>query len=144
GHPYADFLLGIPTTSARAFPQVAISRLRWATDLFVTDDFKVTPRLTLNIGMRYELHPSYTEENGLQSNFDIETGKIVVPKGSLSKISPLLPRNYVDVVEADGARLLKTDKNTFTPPIVLAHLPSDNNTLIRARHAPLYDRVSLR
>lgn len=142
GHPYADFLLGIPTTSARAFPQVAISRLRWATDLFVTDDFKVTPRLTLNIGMRYELHPSYTEENGLQSNFDIETGKIVVPKGSLSKISPLLPRNYVDVVEADGARLLKTDKNGFAPRIGLAYRPWDNNTVIRAGFGVFYDVVS--
>jgi Carboxypeptidase regulatory-like domain len=142
GHPYADFLLGIPSSSGRAFPQVAISRLRWATDLFVTDDFKVTPRLTLNIGLRYELHPSYTEENGLQSNFDIETGKIVVPKGSLSKVSPLLPRNYVDVIEADGARLLKTDRNSFAPRIGLAYRPWGNDTVIRAGFGVFYDVVS--
>jgi carboxypeptidase family protein len=142
GHPYADFLLGIPSTSARAFPQVPISRLRWATELFVTDDFKVTPRLTLNIGVRYELKPSYTEENGLQSNFDIETGKIVVPKGSLSKVSPLMPRNYVDIVEADGGRLLKTDRNNFAPRIGLAYRPWDNNTVIRAGFGVFYDVVS--
>ncbi|MGH9752232.1 MAG: carboxypeptidase-like regulatory domain-containing protein, partial [Blastocatellia bacterium] len=142
GHPYADFLLGLPSTSARAFPQVAISRLRWATDLFVTDDFKVTPRLTLNIGMRYELHPSYTEENGLHSNFDIETGKIVIPKGSLSKVSPLMPRNYVDVVEASGARLLKTDRNNFAPRIGLAYRPWGNDTVIRAGIGVFYDVVS--
>ncbi|MGH9837756.1 MAG: carboxypeptidase regulatory-like domain-containing protein [Blastocatellia bacterium] len=142
GHPYADFLLGIPTTSSRAFPQVAISRLRWAYDFFVTDDFKVTPRLTLNIGVRYELHPSYTEENGLQSNFDIERGRIVVPRGSLSKVSPLLPRNYVEVIEADGARLLKTDRNNFAPRIGLAYRPWGNDTVIRAGFGVFYDVVS--
>jgi hypothetical protein len=41
GHPYADFLLGIPTTAARAFPPIRIDRSRWAYDLFITDDFKV-------------------------------------------------------------------------------------------------------
>ena len=108
----------------------------------MTDDFKVTPRLTLNIGLRYELHPSYTEENGLQSNFDIETGKIVVPKGSLSKISPLLPRNYVDVVEASSARLLKTDRSNFAPRIGVAYRPWGNDTVIRAGFGVFYDVVS--
>jgi Carboxypeptidase regulatory-like domain len=146
GHPYADFLLGLPSTSLRAFPQVEISRLRWAYDLFVTDDFKVTPKLTLNIGMRYELHPTYKEENGLQSTFDIERGKIVVPNGSLSKISPLMPRGYVDIIEArdaglPGDRLIRTDKNNFAPRIGLAYRPWDNDTVIRAGFGIFYDVV---
>jgi hypothetical protein len=146
GHPYADFLLGIPTSSARAFPQVEISRLRWAYDFFVTDDFKVTPKLTLNIGMRYELHPTYKEENGMQSTFDIESGKIVVPNGSLSRISPLMPRGYVDIIEArdaglPGDRLIKTDKNNFAPRIGLAYRPWDNDTVIRAGFGIFYDVV---
>jgi carboxypeptidase family protein len=146
GHPYADFLLGIPTSSARAFPQVEISRLRWAYDFFVTDDFKVTPKLTLNIGMRYELHPTYSEENGMQSTFDIATGKIVVPNGSLGKISPLMPRGYVDIIEArdaglPGDRLIKTDRNNFAPRIGLAYRPRDNDTVIRAGFGIFYDVV---
>jgi len=147
GHPYADFLLGVPTTSARAFPPLFISRLRWAYDFFVADDFKLTPRLTLNLGMRYELHPSYVEVNGLQSTFDIDRGKIVVPDGSLSKVSPLLPRGYVDVIEArevglPGDRLIKTDKNNFAPRIGLAFRPWGNNTVIRAGYGIFYDVVS--
>ena len=147
GHPYADFLLGVPTTSARAFPPLFISRLRWAYDFFVADDFKLTPRLTLNVGMRYELHPSYVEANGLQSTFDIERGKIVVPDGSLSKVSPLLPRGYVDVIEArevglPGDRLIKTDRNNFAPRIGLAYRPWGNNTVIRAGYGIFYDVVS--
>jgi Carboxypeptidase regulatory-like domain len=146
GHPYADFLLGIPTTSARAFPQVEISRLRWAYDFFVTDDFKLTPKLTLNLGLRYELHPTYSEENGLQSTFDIDRGKIVVPNGSLSKVSPLMPRGYVDIIEAreaglPGDRLIKTDKNNFAPRIGLAYRPWNNDTVLRAGFGIFYDVV---
>jgi outer membrane receptor protein involved in Fe transport len=72
GHPYADFLLGIPTTAARAFPPIRIDRTRWAYDLFVTDDFKVRPNLTVNAGLRYELHPGWAEETGRQALFDVE------------------------------------------------------------------------
>jgi hypothetical protein len=66
GFPYADFLLGIPTTAQRAFPNVRLDALRKQYDFFFTDDFKVTPRLTLNYGIRYEYHPLWTEEHGLR------------------------------------------------------------------------------
>lgn len=146
GHPYADFLLGIPTSASRAAPQVLIDRLRWAADFFVTDDFKVTPRLTLNLGLRYEWHPAWSESSGRQSVFDIETGRIVVPDGSLDKISPLLPRGYVDVIEAREARLpgdtlLRTDRNNLAPRIGLAYRPWGNNTVIRAGFGIFYDVV---
>jgi hypothetical protein len=45
GLPYADFLLGIPTTYARAFPAVLQEELRWGYDFFAADTFKITPKL---------------------------------------------------------------------------------------------------
>jgi outer membrane receptor protein involved in Fe transport len=103
GFPYADFLLGIPSTVTRANPTVNTDRLRWGYDFFVTDDYKLSSKLTLNLGLRYELHPNWTDANGYLSAFDLKTGKIVVPDGALSKVSPLMPRGYVDVVEASAA-----------------------------------------
>ncbi len=146
GHPYADFLLGIPTTAARAFPPVRIDRTRWSYDFFVTDDFKLRPNLTLNVGVRYELHPAWAEETGRQALFDVETGKIVVPDGALQKVSPLMPRGYVDVVEASQvglhpSRLLKNDVNNIAPRIGIAYRPFGSATVIRAGFGIFYDII---
>ncbi|MEZ5403938.1 MAG: carboxypeptidase-like regulatory domain-containing protein [Bryobacteraceae bacterium] len=146
GFPYSDFLLGIPTTAARAFPQLLINRTRWSYDFFVTDDFKMRQNLTVNIGMRYELHPSWSEANNRQSVFDINRGVIVVPDGGLSEVSPLMPRGYVDIVEASsvglpGRRLLKMDRNNFAPRIGLAWRPLGPNTVFRAGYGLFYDVV---
>jgi hypothetical protein len=146
GHPYADFLLGIPTTAARAFPPLRIDRTRWNYDLFVTDDFKIRPNLTINAGVRYELHPSWAEETGRQSVFDATTGQIVVPNGALSLMSPLMPRGYVDVIEASQAgyhssRLLKDDTNNVAPRIGIAYRPWGNDTVIRAGYGIFYDII---
>jgi hypothetical protein len=146
GHPYGDFLLGIPTSAARAFPPILISRLRWAQDWFITDDFKISPSLTLNIGLRYEYHPAYSEALGQQSVFDIDTGKIVVPDGALGRVSPLLPRGYVNVIEASKAglpskTLLRTDRNNLAPRFGLAWRPFGPNTVFRGAFGIFYDVV---
>ncbi len=145
-HPYSDFLLGIPTTAARAFPQTYVDRSRPNYDFFITDDYKVSQKLTLNLGMRYELHPAWTEANGLQSIFDVATGQIVVPDGALGKVSSIFPKSYVNVVEAKaldlpGGTLIKTDKNNLAPRIGLAYRPWGNNTVIRAGLGIFFDIV---
>lgn len=146
GFPYADFLAGIPTTVRRAYPPVLTDEIRWTYDYFVTDEWKLTPRLTLSLGLRYEYHPSLHEANNLKAVFDIGTGKIVVPDGTLNKVSPLMPRGYVDVVETKGTgyasqTLLQTDKNNFAPRIGVAWRPLGNNTVFRAGYGIFYDVV---
>jgi hypothetical protein len=147
GFPYADFLLGIPSTVTRANPTVDTDRLRWGYDFFVTDDYKLSPKLTLNLGLRYELHPNWTDAKGYLSAFDLKTGKIVVPDGALSRVSSLMPRGYVDVVEASaagypGGTLIPTDKNNFAPRIGFAYRPSNNTTVVRGGFGVFYDIVT--
>ena len=85
------FLLGLPSTADRSFPFVEINRLRWQYDFFFQDDFKITPRLTLNLGVRYDYHPVWRERNGRTAMFDIGTGKIVVQDGSFRSGQPTVP-----------------------------------------------------
>lgn len=145
-HPYADFLLGIPTSSSRAAANLFINRVRWNWDFFATDEWKIRQNLTLNIGLRYELHPAWVEGQGQQALFDIDSGKIVVPDGSVSKVSPLQPKGYVDVVEAsslgfDPRRLLTNDVNNFAPRLGIAWRPLGPNTVIRTGFGIFYDIV---
>jgi hypothetical protein len=146
GQPYADFLLGIPTNSARAFPPVRIDRLRWQYDFYFTDDWKVSQRLTLNLGIRYELHPGWREQGNMTSMFDIGSGNIVIEDGAMSKVSPLFPRAYVGIVEASslglpGRTLIRTDRNNFAPRIGIAWRPFGQRTVFRMGYGLFYDVV---
>jgi hypothetical protein len=144
GFPYADFLLGIPTTMTRAFPPIGYKRHWLDEGLFITDDFKITQQLTLNIGVRYQHKTNFTEANGRQAIFVPSIGKIVVPDGSLSKVSPLLPTGYVGVVEAKTVGLPNTlinPVNDVAPRIGLAYRPWGNNTVFRAGFGIFYDMV---
>ncbi len=146
GFPYADFLVGIPSTAQRSFPPVRLDRLRWQYDFFFTDDFKLSPRLTVNYGVRYEYRPGWREENGNLATFDVGSGSIVVQDGSLGQVSPLFPQGYVNVVEANslglpGKTILRTDRNNFAPRLGLAYRPWGNNTVFRTGIGIYYDVV---
>ncbi len=146
GFPYADFLLGYPSTSSVAAPALDAPFLRWSYDFFFTDEYKISPRLTANIGLRYELHPAWSSTNGLDSAFDPATGKIVIEEGAQSKISPYFPASYVGIETASqgGYRpgsLIETDKNNWAPRIGLAWRPWGDKTVFRAGFGIFYDLV---
>jgi len=144
GHPYGDFLLGIPTTASRAFPPLWNEQISWSYNGFITDEFKLSSALTVTFGLRYDLRPGFTHARGLTSMFDIGSGKIVVGDGALSQVSPLMPKGYVDVVEAKSLgftsqALIRTDKNNLAPRIGLAWRPWGNDTVFRAGYGIFYD-----
>jgi len=149
GHPYADFLFGVPNTAARAFPPIPTQRRRWTYDFFAQDDWKVSRDLTLNLGLRYDLHPGWFERSDRQAVFDITSGRIVVPDDGLDQVSPLVPLGYVDVVTASSlglpARtLIRTDRNNFAPRIGVAYRPFGGaRTVLRGGYGLYYDMTPI-
>lgn len=147
GHPYADFLFGTPNTANRAFPPVPTFRSRWTYDFFVQDDWKLTRNLTVNLGMRYDIHPGWTERNDRLATFDVVSGKIVIPDGGRDQISPLLPAGYVDIVTADAVgwpsrSLVRTDKNNLSPRLGFAYRPLGGaSTVIRGGYGLYFDMM---
>ncbi|MDQ6675676.1 MAG: carboxypeptidase-like regulatory domain-containing protein [Acidobacteriota bacterium] len=146
GFAYSDFLLGLPSTSSRAPAPLDSPFLRTAYDFFVTDEWKFSPALTVNLGLRYELHPAWSSGNGLASLFDLASSKIVVQDGSLQKVNALLPASFVGVTTASqagyrGAALIDTDKNNFAPRIGAAWRPFGEKTVFRAGFGIFYDIV---
>ena len=108
GRAIGDLLLGLPQrlilTSNSVFNQS--QRLHF---LYVQDDFKVSQRLTLNLGLRYEYATPVVEDDNQFSNFDPNAGTITVAQ--------------------DGAlferALVHPDRNNFAPRFGFAYSPTD-------------------
>ena len=78
GYALADLLLGLPTSTARSpFSPRFYDRTGLYAG-FVQDDFKLNPRLTINIGLRYEYNIPIYDHRDLLSNFNPATGQIDV------------------------------------------------------------------
>jgi hypothetical protein len=78
GFSFASFVLGAPTVFNRSLiaDQYTERRPEWSA--YVQDDFRVSGRLTLNLGLRWDLFVPYVEDHDRQSNFDTSLGQFVV------------------------------------------------------------------
>jgi hypothetical protein len=80
GSPYADFLLGIPLSSSRVDPITNRTQRAYEFGAFLTDTFKVSRRLTLDYGLRWDFFRHAKFEDGLQYNWDPQSGDVIVPR----------------------------------------------------------------
>ena len=141
GNAFADFLLGLPsyTTYAANGPDVKPFAYHYA--FYLQDDFRITPKLTVNYGLRYELHPPFDDETDQLTNFDRFTkgGRVVVQnEEGLRQVAPSFRTdigNTPIILATDAGlpeTLRKTDKNDFNPRVGFAYRPfNDNKTVIR-------------
>jgi hypothetical protein len=101
---------------------------------FVQDDWRVTPNLTVNLGVAWALVTPTTEVQNRQANFDIQTLKWYVPKGS-----PTLTDCTI-CVPTDGRAGIQFDKSAIEPRIGLSwKVMGSDKTVIRAGYGILHD-----
>jgi hypothetical protein len=127
GNAYADFMLGLPLSSTRINPLTNRSTSQKELGLFITDTFKVTNKLTLDYGLRWDRFSSTTYEDGLMFNWDPQTGDVIVPQRAMSKVSPFYPTNIHLVA---GNPVPSPDNHDFVPRIGAAYRLNDK-TVIR-------------
>ena len=70
GDPFSDFLFGKISSGSLQVQNAFVSTRAWAYSAFVQDDFKVTPKLTLNLGVRYQYDQSFHEIHHGLANFN--------------------------------------------------------------------------
>lgn len=114
-YSFADFLLGIPDSTQRQLGAPPADLTGWQYAFFVQDDWRVHPRLTLNLGLRYELQRPMKESRNLLANFLPETGTVITAG------TPGYPE-----------AVLETDTNNIGPRIGFALRPfSNDRTVLR-------------
>ena len=120
GNALVDFALGLPE-SMGASSGVAgdgyVGQRHSAYGAFFQDDWRVTSKLTLNLGLRYQLITPDTEVDNRQVNFNLYTGAIEI--AGQNGNSAALVNTYNGIAN-------------FLPRIGIAYTPWGNNTVIRA------------
>jgi len=127
GESIATFLLGIPDGGdITSLHNVDYRRQIYA--VYALDDIKVTPRLTLNLGLRYELFTTIKEANDQAATFDFNSLSLIVPRGQNQQLTPTLGTELN--VQRNGSRgLIHPDLNNFAPRIGLAYQLTDKLVL---------------
>jgi hypothetical protein len=78
GSDIADLLLGLPQQADFGLQLSHPHTKSWNLDLYAQDSFKLTPRLTINYGLRYEFQDPWTEASNDISNYSIASGKLLL------------------------------------------------------------------
>ncbi len=115
----ADFLLGYPSSAQLTNPAVVDARLKMYSAFF-QDDWKVTPNLTLNLGVRYDYATWPYEGADRLTNLDPSTGQKFTPANSRF-----------------GRGLVTPDKNNIAPRVGLVYQLTPQ-TVVRAGYGRFY------
>jgi hypothetical protein len=118
--PLEDFMAGFPSTANIQLGSPQRHLTTWGYALSVQDDWRITPKITLNLGLRYDYMTPLRESNDLLGNFDPAVGLLQVGKQISS------PYNG--------------DHKNFGPRIGLAwDISGKGTTVIRAGASVIFD-----
>jgi hypothetical protein len=132
---FANFLMGRPLVFYQGLGDLARGLRNWGTSLFAQDEWRVTSRLTLNYGVRWEVSPPFTEERDRLNTF--------VP-GQQSTVFPTAPLGVLFPGDKGVAKgLAAVQWTTIMPRVGFAWNPDGEGKLaIRASYGVFYDTMS--
>ncbi len=137
GEAFASFLQGITDGGSITSVTPNIDYRRQIYAIYALDDFRVTPRLTLNLGLRYELFTTVKEADNQQATFNFATGGLQLPKGQTAQLTPTLDSELGPLQRNGSAGLISPDLNNFAPRIGLAYQIS-NKLVLRTGYGIFY------
>lgn len=137
GSDVADFLLGVPDASSIAFGNADKYFRASSYDAYFTDDFRISPSVTMNAGLRWEYNSPITELYGRLVNLDIAPGfGAVAPVVANQPAGALTAQHYPD-------SLIHPDKRGFQPRIGFAWRPIPASSLVVRAGYGIYFNTSV-
>ncbi len=129
GNPFSDFLLGFPAVATALTGDPLLHGRGYSLGAYVQDDWRVTPRLTLNLGLRYDVNTPFKERDNKLANFSPEIGGFVIvgspghinPSGDFSRFPGVPFRTSQELGYPDA--LTNGDYNNFAPRVGFAYSP---------------------
>jgi len=145
---FNDFLAGRPLVTVYGAGNG--HRVLHATDynFFAQDDWRITRRLTLNLGLRYELDSPVTDSQGRISTFDptLYQPTLLNPAGPPATgfvIAGNAPSTPAGFVKANDSLLKSNDPNNFAPRVGFAWSPLQSEKMaVRGGYGIFYSRSS--
>jgi hypothetical protein len=130
----SDFLAGIPSSglqySGNSLRHTSENNFAW----YVQDSFRMTPRLTVNYGVRWDYYGVVKEENNLFANFLVTSFDPVADVGT---------GNYTQVGTNGLSKLYQPDYKNFSPRASIAwDVTGKSKTVVRAGFGLFYDAFS--
>jgi outer membrane receptor protein involved in Fe transport len=134
GNAFADFLIGIPSAVTQDAPVTGYTN-SWYTAIFVQDDFRVHPRLILNLGLRWDVQTAPTDPQNRVVNYVPGQKSAVIPTAPVGALF------YGDPgVERGG---IPTNFTHFSPRIGFAwDVAGNGKTSIRGAFGMFYGSIS--
>jgi hypothetical protein len=138
GNALASFLLGLPDNASRPLGDDSVDMRNYMWDVYGQDSFKITPKLTLNIGVRYDYGDPVKDIHNRWAAFDYgpgpDAGSYVLAKGDINAPSPL----PADVVMLNRDTIPQAIKDNIALRLGLAYNLS-HNVVIRAGAGEFFD-----
>lgn len=129
---YASFLLGQPAVFFQGGGDFSRGLRKWANAAYVQDDWRVTPRLTLSLGLRYEVNTPYSE---------IRNRLNAWAPGRKSKVRPDAPANLLFPGDAGiPSRIAAVNWKQWMPRVGFSWDPGGRgDTVLRGSYGMFYD-----
>jgi hypothetical protein len=129
---FASFLIGQPVFFLQGGGDPSRGLRGNDVNFYAQDTYKITSRLTLNAGLRYEIPFPYTEIRNRQNLFEPGVQSRVIPNAPAGLVYPGDP--------GVTAGLIPTEKTAFAPRVGLAWDPRGNGKwVLRAAYGIFYD-----
>ena len=150
GDAFADYILGIPYSVGRSYPADTFGGSANYWHFYAQDDFKITNRLTLNLGIRYEYSPWLSGYKGQVGTFlpgnakPIAVGEVNLNAQFAAPTAYNLFGNLIQSCPQAGlpASCTFNDDAQWAPRFGLAWRPFGNSTVVRGGYGIFYEPES--